>query len=44
MKEAQAELDDTKRRELYVEMQGIVRDQGGALVLLFADDVLARSD
>ena len=39
MNEAQAELDDTKRREMYVEMQMIVRDEGGALVPLFANDV-----
>lgn len=44
MGEAKAELDDSKRRDMYVEMQRIVRDEGGALVPLFANDVLAKSD
>ena len=44
MAEAKAELDDNKRREMYGEMQRIVRDEGGALIPLFANDVLARSD
>ncbi len=44
MAEAKAELDDAKRRGMYVEMQRIVRDEGGALIPLFANDVLARSD
>ena len=44
MAEAKAELDEAKRREMYAEMQRIVRDEGGALVPLFANDVLARSD
>ncbi len=44
MAEAKAELDDSKRAAMYAEMQSIVRDEGGALVPLFANDVLARSD
>ncbi len=44
MAEAQAELDEDKRAEMYAEMQAIVRDDGGALIPLFANDVLARND
>ncbi len=44
MAEAQAELDNDKRREMYREMQAIVSNDGGALIPLFANDVLARSD
>ncbi len=44
MAAAKAELDETKRRGMYAEMQRIVRDEGGALVPLFANDVLARND
>lgn len=44
MAEAQAELDNDKRREMYREMQTIVSNDGGALIPLFANDVLARSD
>ena len=34
---ARAELDDAKRREMYVEMQGIVRDEGGTPNLMYAN-------
>ena len=40
---AKGELDDTKRREMYVEMQRLVRDEGGAVIPMFADYVFARS-
>ena len=33
--EARAELDTAKRREMYVEMQRILHDEGGAVVPLF---------
>ncbi|MGF1608491.1 MAG: ABC transporter substrate-binding protein [Kiloniellales bacterium] len=33
--EARSELDTTKRRELYVEMQRIVSDEGGSVIPLF---------
>ena len=36
---ARAELDETKRREMYVKMQSIVRDEGGAVIPLFASDL-----
>jgi len=41
--EARAELDPAKRREMYVEMQRITRDEGGAVVPLFANYVFAMS-
>lgn len=43
LKEARKELDDAKRRELYVEMQRIVRDEGGTIVHLFTDHVIAAT-
>ena len=42
--EARAELDEARRREMYAEMQQIVRDDGGALVPMFASYVFATSD
>lgn len=44
MVEARGELDEVKRREMYVEMQRILRDEGGAVIPLFANAVLARND
>ena len=41
---ARAELDDKKRRAMYAEMQSIVRDDGGVLVPMFANYVMAISD
>lgn len=35
LKEARAELDEVKRREMYVEMQSIVRDEGGVIIPMF---------
>jgi peptide/nickel transport system substrate-binding protein len=40
---AKAELDTAKRADMYREMQMIVRDEGGAIVPLFANNVYARS-
>jgi peptide/nickel transport system substrate-binding protein len=39
-----AELDQAKRREIYVEMQRIVHNEGGAVTPLFASYVHAVSD
>lgn len=39
-----AELDSAKRREIYVEMQQIVHNDGGTCLPLFLSDVLAHSD
>ncbi len=40
---ARAELDQAKRREMYVEMQSIVRDDGGTVVPLFAANLMAAT-
>jgi len=42
--EARAELDSAKRREMYVEMQKLVRDEGGTIIPFFKDHVEAASD
>ncbi|MEM7171110.1 MAG: ABC transporter substrate-binding protein [Pseudomonadota bacterium] len=44
MIEARAELDADKRAEMYGEMQRILRDEGGAIVPMFANDVMARNE
>ena len=44
LKSARAELDEAKRRAMYYEMQQIVRDDGGVMVLAFASDLMAASD
>ncbi|MDF3936045.1 ABC transporter substrate-binding protein [Pseudomonas citronellolis] len=36
---ARSELDEAKRRQMYGEMQGLLRDEGGALIPLFANYV-----
>ncbi|MEO1192903.1 MAG: ABC transporter substrate-binding protein [Pseudomonadota bacterium] len=41
---ARAELNEDKRSEIYGEMQRLVRDEGGAVVPLFANNVFAHSD
>jgi len=41
---ARAELDENRRREMYVEMQSLVRDDGGVVVPMFAADLSAASD
>lgn len=41
---ARAELDSNRRREIYGEMQRILRDDGGVVVPLFANWVQAVSD
>jgi peptide/nickel transport system substrate-binding protein len=41
--EARAELDQTKRRDMYVEMQRIVSDEGGVVVPLFNNYVMGFS-
>jgi len=42
--EARGELDETKRRSMYVEMQSIVSNNGGQVVPVFAADLIASSD
>ena len=41
---ARAELDEKKRRQMYVEMQTLVRDDGGVVVPMFAADLSAATD
>ncbi len=41
--EARAELDEVKRRAMYVEMQTIVRDEGGVVVPMFNNFVMGLS-
>ena len=41
--QARAELDFAKRREMYVEMQALIRDTGGVVVPVFANTVMATS-
>ncbi len=43
LKSARAEMDDAKRAEKYTEMQQILHDDGGALVLMFDNYVSAHS-
>lgn len=40
---ARAELDEAKRREMYYEMQRLVRDEGGVIVPMYASYVIALS-
>ena len=37
--EARSELDQSKRREMYAEMQKLIRDDGGIILPFFADNV-----
>ena len=41
---ARAELDTKKRREIYVEMQQICRDEGGSIIPAFVSYIQAASD
>lgn len=41
---ARAELDDSLRREMYYEMQVLVRDEGGSVIPMFANHVMAHSN
>jgi peptide/nickel transport system substrate-binding protein len=43
LKTARAELNDAKRREMYVEMQCIASDDSGNIIPMFADIVDAAS-
>lgn len=37
--EARSELDQSRRREMYAEMQKLIRDDGGIILPFFADNV-----
>lgn len=43
VKEARAELDDAKRKEMYAECQRLVHDDGGAVVPMFANYIEAHN-
>jgi len=43
-KEARTELDVGRRRDMYWEMQKIVRDDGGTIIPVFAQYVFANLD
>ncbi len=42
--EARGERDEAKRREMYVEMQSIVRDEAGVVVPIFNNYIMACTD
>lgn len=44
LNEARAVLDDQKRDEMYLEMQKIVRDEGGVVIPMIANMLDAASD
>ena len=44
LKQARAELDNAKRREMYYECQRLVRDEGGVIIPMYADLLLGTSD
>lgn len=41
--EARAELDTNKRREMYAEAQALINDDGGALIPMFANNIMGLS-
>jgi peptide/nickel transport system substrate-binding protein len=43
LREARSELDEDRRREMYVDMQRIVRDEGFTVIPMFANYVMAAS-
>ena len=44
MVQARAEQDTGLRAEMYREMQVLLRDEGGAVVPMFANDIQARRE
>ena len=43
LKEARAELDETKRHEMFVECQRIIYDEGGVVIPLFGNWIEAAT-
>ena len=41
---ARAELDNKKRREMYVEMQTIMHNEGGSIIPMFANILMATNN
>jgi len=44
LQEARVELDQARRREMYVEMQRLCRDEGGVIIPMFANYIMALND
>ena len=44
LKAARGELDENRARDMYWEMQQLVRDDGASVIPIFADFILAHSD
>ncbi len=44
LREARSELDEDRRREMYAELQSIVRDEGSTIIPMFANYVMAVAD
>jgi peptide/nickel transport system substrate-binding protein len=44
LSQARSELDEERRREMYVEMQRLVSEEGGTVIPMFASYVMAHSD
>ena len=44
LRAARGELDDNKEREMYWETQQIVSDEGGTVIPVYADYIIAHSD
>ncbi len=44
LRDARSELDEDRRREMYADMQRIVRDEGSTVIPMFANYVMAVSD
>ncbi|HVG48465.1 MAG TPA: ABC transporter substrate-binding protein [Rubellimicrobium sp.] len=42
--QARVELDQAKRQEMYSEMQRLIRDEGGIIIPMFANYVMAHSE
>ena len=42
--EARVELDENKRKEMFSDMQRIIRDEGGTVISMFANFLFAASD
>ena len=43
LREARAEIDETKRREMYVELQRIVSDEGGTVIPTIVSYLMAAT-
>ncbi|MEC9472765.1 MAG: peptide ABC transporter substrate-binding protein, partial [Pseudomonadota bacterium] len=44
LKTARSELDETKRADMYREMQNLVRTDGGVIIPMFASYVMAHNE